>query len=161
MTDSIRLQCLRRLKANFEAVKRGEPTDDPYLFGFSVVAIGPLADFDNRKLTAVGIVVGAEQPSDQMPNLSQKILTCNIEWRITRNKGDEDPGILAEIMLTEVQRVMYSDRTLGGLCIDIRETGNEVDLDTYLDRGVVGVLRTEILYRHSWDDPRTVDPRGF
>lgn len=160
MPKPIRLLLLERLKANFIAAKKGQPTDDPYLFGFSTVEIGPLREEDSRKVTAVGIVAGPEDIQHEFPGIVEKKMKCSIEWRITRNQKDPDPGILAELMLCEVQRVVLSDLDLGGLCIDIMEIGNQVDMDTYADRSIYGVVECTILYRHRLQDPRSDQP-GF
>jgi hypothetical protein len=57
-------------------------------------------------------------------------------------------------VLGEIQRRIREDRTLGGLALDVRETGNDLDLDTYADKAIEGAVFLEVRYRHATDNPR-------
>jgi hypothetical protein len=59
---------------------------------------------------------------------------------------------LAEQVLTQIQQCIYADKTMGGLAVDTVEIGNEIDLDTYGDDTVVGVMYIRVNYRHSHKD---------
>jgi hypothetical protein len=66
--------------------------------------------------------------------------------------------VLGEEVLTVVKRVLTNNRSWGGLAVDTKRTGNEIDLTTYADRSVVGVAFCEVMYRHSHLDPRNENP---
>jgi hypothetical protein len=153
MADTIRLRCLAAIKSALEAMTAGEPDGDPYTVEFSKVEHGPLGDEDHRKRFVAGIVPGRETKQTMYP-LDQCTLPVAIEFRMTVNRDDDAPGEEAERVLGEIQRKLHEDTTLGGLAIDLRETGNEIDLEGYDDRSIVGVLFFELLYRHRTTDPR-------
>ena len=85
-------------------------------------------------------------------------LTVNVEFRVTANRDDVAPGILAEQALTVVKRAITADRTWGGIAIDTKTIGSEIDLTTYADRSVVGVCQATVQYRYSHLDPRDQRP---
>ena len=70
-------------------------------------------------------------------------LTVNVEFRVTVNRDDVAPGIMTEQALTVIKRALTEDRTWGGMAIDTKITGSEVDLMTYADRSVVGVCMAD------------------
>ena len=153
MPDTIRMRCLEAIREALEAVVAGEPEDDPYTIAFSKVEHGPLGDVDHRKRFVAGIVPGRETKQTMYP-LDQCTLPVAIEFRMTVNRDDDEPGLEAERALGEIQRKLHEDTTLGGLAIDLRETGNEIDLEMYDDKSVVGVVFFDLLYRHRTTDPR-------
>lgn len=151
-SDSVRLGILRYIKTLYEAATDQTPAPSGKVYygvTFSTVKIGPLSDPDARKLNAIGIHVDPETKIDLFP-LKQSTLPINIEFRWTANRDDpDDPGVMAEKMLAVVQQVIYDDQSLGGLVIMANEESNEVDLVTYADRTVQGVVKFNVLYRHS------------
>jgi hypothetical protein len=153
MTDTVRLRCLEALRASFAGLRDGEPAADPYSVEFSAVEHGPLGDFDNRRRYVAAVVPGNESKRTRYP-LTDCTLPVTIEFRMTANRGDQRPAVEAERVLGEIQRRIGEDRTLGGLAIDVRETGNDVDLDTYADKAIEGAVFLEVRYRHATDDPR-------
>jgi hypothetical protein len=133
------------------------PLPDPYPFKFSHVELGPLDMGDHKRKLVAGVVPGRETKRELFP-VVEPTLPVNIEFRATRDKGDAKPGILAEKIITVIQRCIYADKTIGDLALDTVETGNEVDLDTYGDATIVGVVFFEVKYRHSHRDPRNPYP---
>lgn len=153
MSQSVRLLCLKWLEAHLKAMGPLDPAPlFNYSYKFSVCKIGPLGSLDNRKASGVGIVVGRET-NDPLYPFDQKKLPIAIEWALTRNRGDEEAPVEAESMLAEVQRRLHEDTTFGGLAVDFREAWNEIDLDSYLDKSIRGVVMMELLYRHHSLDP--------
>jgi hypothetical protein len=151
-TISVRQQILENVITAYESVK----TPD-WPMEFSTVELGPLSGEDHRKRYSVGIVAGPEKERFTFP-----FIECNfqvgVEFRITVNKGDPKPAIMAESMLTVVKRVMDQNRKWGGLAVDTKRIGNDIDLNSYGDKSVVGVMFMEIMFRHSHFDPR--EPHG-
>jgi hypothetical protein len=150
---TLRFRCLEAIRASLAGLVEGLPADDPYSVQFSAVEHGPLGDFDNRRRYVAAVVPGNESKQTRYP-LTDCTLPVTIEFRMTADRGDQRPAIEAERMLGEIQRRIGEDRTLGGLAIDVRETGNDVDLDTYADKAIEGAVFLEVRYRHATDDPR-------
>jgi hypothetical protein len=164
MSGSIRHRILLKIKEAYQAVQPPDtdapgyvPSDADWPFAFSTVEIGPLSDEDQRKRYSIGIVAGPECESYLFP-LIECQFTVNIEFRATVNQGDPKPGIVGEQVLTVVKRVIDVDRTWGGLARDTLRIGNEIDLVTYGDKTVMGVLQINVFFRHSHADPRKTGP---
>lgn len=155
---TIRMQCLDWLIGRMEAFGPpdliADPTAFPYTFKFGVVGLGSLGDVDNRKRNAVGIVPGAEVKEPKFP-LTQNTLPVAIEFRRLVNQGDNDPGEEVEDILGQLQHYLGEDNKMGGLAVDFVETGCEIDLDSYTDKTVQGVIFMEMRYRHRIGDPYT------
>ena len=161
MPDTIRLQCLKAIKARLAAlfIPTGDeipPVADPYTIQFSSVDLGPLSEMDHRKRYTAGIVPGTERKEDKFYPLRDCTLPVTIEWRMTHNRGDQKPAEEAERVTGEIQRCIGEDTTLGGLAIDLQEVGNDIDLDDYGDKSIVGAVHFDLKYRHRHDDPRTI-----
>jgi hypothetical protein len=154
---SVRLTILNNMVATFQAVQADQPTDDPYGITFSTVALGPLADYDQRKRFSLGVVPGPEKETFIIPYV-MCFMTVNFEFRVTVNRDDEAPGIMIEQLLTVVKRLVTANRQWGGVAIDTKVTGSEIDLITYADRSAVGVMTAEVQYRYSYLDPRNPLP---
>jgi hypothetical protein len=154
---SVRLQILNAMVAAFKGILADKPDADPYGIAFSTVGLGPLADYDQRKRYSLGIVPGPERETLTMPYITC-FLTVNVEFRVTVNRDDHAPGVLIEELLTVVKRKLTEDRTWGGLAIDTKAIGSEIDLITYADRSAVGVCVAEVQYRHSHLDLRDPKP---
>ena len=154
---SVRLTILNAIVASLAAMEENKPPNDPYGLTFSTVALGPLSGWDQRKKYSAGIVAGPEKETFQYPFV-MCFLTLNVEFRITRNQDDKSPGALAEQALTVIKRALTEDRQWGQRAIDTKIAGSEVDLVTYADRSVEGVVMATIQYRYNYDDPRNPTP---
>jgi hypothetical protein len=156
--STVRLQILQAMEASFTALTADQPTDDPYGVAFSTVALGPLMDWDQRKRYSLGIVAGPEKVTYLYPYV-ECLWTVNVEFRVTVNRDDPDPGVLIEQLMGVVERRLTEDRSWGGLAIDTKIMNTEVDLVTYADRTAVGVCVISIQYRRDMNDPRSSQPR--
>ena len=154
---SVRGRILNAMVAKFDAMDENLPPGDPYGVTWGTVALGPLADFDQRKRYSLGVVAGPEKETFSMPYI-MVFLTVNVEFRITANRDDVAPGVLAEQALTVVKRGLTEDRQWGGLAIDTKIVGSEVDLTTYADRSIMGVCQALVQFRYSHLDPRDPNP---
>lgn len=152
MPESLRHQILQAMVATFDAVDKPD-----YPLKFSVVELGPLGDEDHRKRLSLGIVPGPERYTHNFPFIV-RFLTVGIEFRVTVNRDDPSPGNLAEQVLTVIEQVVLRNGTWGGLAIDTDFRNNEVDMTTYGDRTVMGVVWVEIQYRHAHGDPTNPNP---
>ena len=152
MTQSIRHQILDRMVEVFQGVKEPE-----WPIQFSMVELGPLADENHRKRFSIGIVPGPEKYSDTFPFIVRNLRVA-IEFRVTVNRDDPAPGQLAEQVLTVIERVVIANRDWGGLAVETKFQDNEIDMPTYGDKTVMGVLWVEVQYRHHHLDPRNPNP---
>lgn len=154
--QTVRLTCVEWLQKLLATT--GQPTNNvpedlfPYTVKFSAVELGPLGDADTRKLHSAGILPGRERKKTLYP-LDDCWLPISIEFRQTINRGDAASGIEIERVLGEVQTRIHADTTLGGNALDLRELGNEIDIESYADRTVRGVIMIEINYRHQTGKP--------
>lgn len=160
MSNSLRQDILDKIVETFAAI---EPPDDPvqspdeWPIKFSTVELGPLGDADHKKRYSLGVVPLRERYGHKFPFI-ERWLTIGIEYRVTVNRGDEKPGVMAERMLTVVERVILQNTTWEGLAIDTELDNNEVDMTDYDDKSVQGVLFVTVHYRHSHQDPRDGRP---
>lgn len=154
---SVRMTVLNAILAMFQGMTADQPASDPYGITWSTVALGPLAPFDQRKKYSLGVVAGPERETFSMPYI-MCFLTVNVEFRVTINRDDDVPGTMIEQALTVVKRAVTADRTWGGIAIDTKVTGSEIDLETYADRSAVGVCQLAVQYRYSHLDPRDPNP---
>lgn len=102
--------------------------------------------------TAIAIMDHRER-KNPLIGMYDCFLTVHTEFAIRLKLGD-DPSTELNRLMVDVQRAMRSDNTAGGLCINIVETGSELDIEGPGDRLVGGIISWEVLYRHSLDDPR-------
>lgn len=156
--NSLRLDILNKMVETFGAIVAAEdPEFEDYELQFSTVELGPLGDTDHKKRYSLGVVPLRERYKHSYPFI-ERWLTVGIEYRVTVNRGDEKPGIMAERLLTLVERVVLKDQTWDGLAIDTEFTDNETDMTDYDDKSVQGALFVVVHYRHSHLDPRDGKP---
>lgn len=159
LLKSKRQEVLEAIQARLQDMANRLPADPQdiqpteYPFAFSSVEIGPLDVGDHKKRYMAGIVPGRERKQTRYP-ITDCTLPITIELRMTVNRGDQKPGVEMENLITQTQRIIMEDRHFGGLVIDCRETGNEVDLTVYDDKTIMGAIFFDVLYRHSTLDPR-------
>ena len=79
---------------------------------------------DQRKRYSIGIVAGPEKERHTFPYIECNF-TVGIEFRITVNRDDDRPAVVAEEVLTVIKRVLTNNRSWGGLAVDTKRTGNE------------------------------------
>jgi len=154
---SVRSTILAAIVAKFASMQSTAPENDPYGITWSTVALGPLVKFDQKKRYSLGVVPSTEKTKFLYPWV-ENLLTINVEFRVTVNRDDDAPGVMIENALTVVQRALTEDRTWGGLALDTKLVGNEIDLVTYADRSAMGVCVCTVQYRHAYSDPRDSNP---
>jgi len=148
MADPRRLQCLEAMQTAFQSM--APPAWD---FAFDQVQIGPLPKVQERKRHSVGIVAARETKIVLFP-VTDALAEVNLELRMQWNTTDTDlPGIVAERFLAQVSKVVANNTNLGGLAIDWKELGSELQLVSWMDRAIEAVIFTELRYRHATLDP--------
>jgi hypothetical protein len=149
MTDSVRLICLKFMRDQLSAIAAPD-----FSLSMSTALLGPIADGASRRRFSVGVVPGKEMVEDRFP-LTECILPVVVEFQITWNAGDPVPQELAENALADIQRKLKEDIYCAGNAIDLRETGNEINLNLYSDKSIDGWVKYDLLYRHNTGDPRS------
>lgn len=164
MSESIRLQVMQKMKEKFQAVEPPDTEDPDYTpseadwpFKFSTVELGPLGAEDARKRYSLGIVPGREKYSHLFPYIVSDHM-IGIEFRVTKNRGDDDPQIMAERCLSVCKRVVLQNKQWGDLAVDTQLVDSETDLVNFGDKSIVGVLFVTVKYRHSQFDDRDPNP---
>jgi hypothetical protein len=152
--DSVRERICQALVSLFEGQKKGIPTTDPHLFAWDLVQRQPLGERENRVGDRVLAVLDPLERADPQIATFHKFLSVVLEWSIRLDPDDEEPSECANQVFTSIQRKLREDITLGGLSIQVRETGNEKDIESYKDRIIEGAVFVEILYKHRENDPR-------
>lgn len=140
------------MKLSLASIVKDEPVEDPYEWQFSSVVRGPLPETTTKRLIAA-IVPGDETKIDGNV-FKSSLLQVMVDFVFIVNVGDESPSEEAEKIMGIIQRRILKDRTMNGLAIETKETGNAVDLDSSVDKSINGSVFFEVLYRHDLDEPR-------
>ena len=127
-----------------------------YPIAFSTVERGPIRIESPKRLVA-GVVAMKEAKLPGGMNFTECRLQISVDFRL-RAEGPDSAAVQVEVILGVVQRAVLSDRTLGGLVIDLDEHGNEVDLEDHEDASAEGSVYFLVKYRHNLDDPRVYAP---
>lgn len=151
MVDTVRNQILEALKTKFEGITAGQPVSNPYDFTWSTVTRGVKALNAKNKKYALAIV-DVDESKIQEIHITKCNLRVLLEFRCYIDANEESSDKANNVM-GNIQRVIHEDTYLGGLCQDIAETGNEIDIDTENDRMVSGVVYLTVYYRHRTDNP--------
>lgn len=162
MLDSTREIVLTRLCTLMSTQEEGQPqgtstfsgftVPNAYDFEWSLVQREPLGERETKKRFALAITETDEQKSDQIQT-QHAFLQVTMEFHMLLNR-DEVPSTMASMILSNMARRIRSDHTLGGVAVNMRETGNTIDVDGFADKIVNGAMFISILYKHATDDPR-------
>lgn len=156
---SIRERALEAMVQHFKDQEAGQPVPDPYTVTWDLVFRQDIRDVAHGKRYALSIFDTREEKTPGIittpDGMSDASLRVVLEWRQYVD-ADQDPSEEANRVLMEVQRRLgEADRDqLGGLVLDIDETGNEINIDDYKDRLVWGAVFCVVRYRHKRGDPR-------
>lgn len=150
---SIRERIMQALKALFADQKKGIAPEN-YSFAWDSVNRFPIGDGEKKKPRSLAIIEGQEA---KVPGIGfqEPNLIVTLEWYITLAVRDE-PATEANEVLTTLHRRLREDFTLGGLAINIQETGNIFFVDDANDRQIEGEMTVQIIYKHNQDDPRAI-----
>jgi hypothetical protein len=130
----------------------GFETPNAYDFTWDVVQREPLTERETKKRFALGITETDEQKSDQIQT-QHCFLQITMEFNMLLNR-EEVPSTMASMILSNMARRIRSDPTLSGVAVNMRETGNTIDVDSFADKMVNGAMFISIMYKHAIDDPR-------
>jgi hypothetical protein len=153
-TLTIRENIVEALVAKFTAQQAALPADDPYGFAWDQVLRSPIKDWAYQKARTVAVF---DMHEDKKTYAFTKDCTLRValECAFVIN-GDQNPSKEWNALLGAIIRKYSEDFTLGGLCIDITEVGNDSQVEDENKRFVRGVVMLNIRYRHSIHDPRKI-----
>ena len=150
VTDTVRLVCLKQIKSRLAGITAGV---NNAALSFDAVELGPITDqIANRKRSMIGIVPGREVKNIEFP-LTICILPVSIEFKVTWGVGDPPAAELIEHVLGDIQKAILSDTGLSGNALDVRDIGNEIQMNAYTDKSPSGVAFFDLVYRHNTLDP--------
>lgn len=66
-------------------------------------------------------------------------------------RGNE-PDALADPIVQAIHAGLFADRTLGGLCVDITEAGDRLDVDAADSTAAMVIKQYAVWYRHIMED---------
>lgn len=142
-----------RALAALEQAIRTQPVGD-YGFAWDLVVRAPLRDWAYRKQRSLGIFDGRETKRD-LHMVRECSLAVALEIKLVV-QSNAQPSSEMNAYFGAVQRRLAEDPTLGGLVIDLVETGNDSDVEDENQRHVAGVLLYTMKYRHAVKDPRRI-----
>jgi hypothetical protein len=98
---------------------------------------------------------GPEQTEDLVWPHENKVLTLYVEWVFAAMQGI-DPYDLFRYYLGRLQKALFgniTNRTLGGLSINVVETNNQPQIESDVDPAPGGLLTFQVYYRIVQGDP--------
>ena len=105
---------------------------------------------------STGIVAGPEKERHTFPYIECNF-TVGVEFRITVNRDDDRPALIAEEVLTVIKRVLTNNRSWNGLAVDSAHPQRDRHDHLWRPLGCGGWC-CEVMFRHSHLDPRNENP---
>lgn len=153
MTLTIREKILAQFKTTFEAVAAGAPVSDPYTFTWDLVTRQDPGSRAHGKGHTLGIYDTEERKTPAV-GLMYATLRVVFEFTVLVAK-DTDPSVYGNLVLGEIQRRLREDIYVNANALNVVEVGNELTIQTTVDRQIEGVVFVDVLYRHAENDPRS------
>lgn len=156
-TLTVRESCVAALAASIAAnISLNNPPADPYGVEFTNVYRDAPKSKDpifRGKLAICIVIEGQEQKSEK----SYGIVNCTLDLMIEVHVFKANDEVSAERVnahMGAIERLLRSDRTLGGKTYEIQFDGTEVQSDGPYESYAAGVVKVRLFYRHHTDDPR-------
>lgn len=146
---TVREQIMRNIKATFEAGLNTAKGDE---LTWGVVERKPITKRDlASRDNAIGIFDTSERVQEAVGH-ERRFVNVVIEFHVSLAEGD-DPGVFLNHALGQVLLRMGRDIYRGGLALNTRENGSELDIDGAFDKYVSGVVVFDVSYRCRPNDP--------
>lgn len=153
---TVRERILRQIVADFGAMG----TDYPFEWSYIT-----RADMDSRAQGKLYTLAVLDVTETKVKNIgfTECDLTVQMQWTGSFNAGD-DPSTEANEVIGAIQRkfrenwTLVEDGTGTQLAVNVRETGNTIEIADARDRIIAGQVVLSIVYRHHPDDPRDPNP---
>jgi len=125
-----------------------------YGFVFGIVQRMELDSGIKGKEYAAGIFDDIEENTPDTDPVMRRQLAVDIEFQVYV-QSSENPRTKMNMVYSEVERALKTDRTFGGLAIDLEVNRSQTSIEGRFDKYVEGVLSITIKFRTSNSDPRT------
>lgn len=152
MSQSVRQNILQALQALYTSVEAGQPVDNPYTLRWSDVTRLPVKQMRPGARSLIGIYATQENKTSMVGPTVTVSMDCVLEMHINKDTGENLADML-ETALSESERRLMEDQTLGGLCLDINVRQTETDVGGFFANVGSASLFFTVLYRHHRDDP--------
>lgn len=152
---SVREQIMDAIEARLAGMKKGLPTADPFAFTFGRVQRQPFNDSGRGEEFSVAAFDTTESKTAN----TYPVVRCRIQVAfqiLVQVRKDENPTTKLNLAFAEIERLIKTDRTYGGLAIDTIVTGSNTDIEYMYDKVIEGTLFMEVEYRHHSNDPRII-----
>lgn len=147
--ETIRERIMVQLVATFEAAPVA-----PLVLNWDVVTRDPVTATTVQNVdTALGLYDTTERVRERT-GYEERFLNVVVEFHLRMAEDDVASRFLNHAIGEVVSRV-GADLSHGGLAIDTKEAGNELDVDGQYDKYVSGVIVFEVRYRCRPNDPYT------
>lgn len=154
-TSTVKERALAYLAASLARdIQISTPTNDPYGVVFTAVYRDPPDEAQIKGKKALAVVLdGAEIKRELSYGRVDCTLSVVIEVHVFKSVG-EVSGERINAHMGAVERLLRSDRTLGGTTVELVVDETEVSPEGPYENYYAGALRVSMLYRHHTDDPR-------
>lgn len=153
--QTIQTRILETLKTWVESIEQGRPTSDPAVLTLSEVSRAPYQDYPKTKRAICAILVSSVRRQPGSWPYTEATMQVEFQVHLYRDTG-EQAAILVETVLSDIERRVMQDQTIGGLALRTVFGDMTFDLDGVFDNSVTGSVFAEIRYRHTHTDPRSV-----
>ncbi|KRW94355.1 hypothetical protein [Paracoccus sp. MKU1] len=146
---TVRERIMQAIQARFESAP-AQPGD----ISWGLVTRKPItkSDIANENF-ALGLYDTSERIKEGT-GWEMHFLNVVLEFHVRIHEGDE-PSTFLNHCLGQVSTRIGEDITWGGLAINTRESGSELDIDGAFDKYVSGILVVDVSYRCRPNDPYT------
>lgn len=146
--ESIREQIMEAVKVRLEGM--AFPT---YGLQFDLVQRTELDSGVKGKEFTAGIFDDIEENTPDTDPVMRRQLGVEIEFQIYI-QNTENPRTKMNMVYSEVERALKSDRTFGGLAIDLEVNRTQTSIEGRFDKYVEGLMSVTIKFRTNNADPR-------
>ncbi len=151
-----REQIVKALVTNLKTMQDLTPASGAFSVRYSDVYREPPKTLTRSKLAVAVVLEGLGSKNDLNLGVVECTLDVTLEFHCAKPTPNQDMSELLNEYLGETDRLIRSDRTLGGLCTDIKIIGDEISPEGIFEVHGAGMLKIQIRYRHATSDPRQI-----
>lgn len=155
MSNSIRERIVQAICTRLDDMKKGQPAADPYAFSFDRVQRAEFTSSDKGIKFGVAVFDPDNERTPSTYPVTYTNMDIIFEFLVYCEKHEEASTLL-NLVFSEVERLIMSDQTFGGLAINCTFTGDEKDIDSRFDKQIEGALRMTVQFRYNTEDPRRI-----
>jgi hypothetical protein len=154
MTDTIRERIIQALVDKLTTQSNAAPVGDPYPWAWDSVLRAPITNWAYKRKRTIG-VFDMHETKKTLAATKECVLRIALEIALVCD-GNENPSEAMNEVFGVAQRRFSEDTSLGGLCKDLQEVSNDLQVEDENKRWVRGVIMLDVSYRHGINDPRKI-----